>query len=265
MTSLDSPSLQPEAGAEGDAAAARVPAPDGQAPTVARGETPIGGAPRLWRGFGEAFLVALITALLCRTFVVQAFRIPSMSMVPTLVRGDHLLINKLSYGLRSPFGHGWLVRFAPPAAGDVIVFTAPGEGEQGESDFVKRVVATAGEEVEVRGGRVYVDGRERHVPGSFAAFGYHARSRDDFGPLRVPAGQLFVLGDNRDGSRDSRHRGFVDVDAVEGKAVLVFWSWEETDHFVRWERIGRRIRSAPPVSAAKRQNDQSLQVADAAL
>lgn len=218
--------------------------------------------PRVLRGFGEAFLIAFVTTVVCRTFVAQAFKIPSMSMVPTLVRGDHLLISKLSYGLRKPFGQGWLVKFHNPAAGDVVVFgqrdLAAGDGA--ELDFVKRVVAVEGEEVEVRRGRVFVDGRERHLPGTWAALGNGRAGRDDFGPQRVPPGQLFVMGDNRDGSRDSRHRGFVSVDSVEGKALLVFWSWEAVDRFVRWERIGHRIRSEAPMTAAKRQSDGSLRV-----
>jgi signal peptidase I len=196
------------------------------------------------RGFVEAFVIAVATMLVCRTFVVQAYRIPSMSMVPTLVRGDHLLISKVSYGLRSPLGGGWLTRYAGPAAGDVVVFAARAidrNGEQEDRNLVKRVVATAGEEVEIRGSHVFVDGRERQVGPSFAVFGQRDAA-GDLGPLRVPEGELFVMGDNREGSRDSRHWGFVDVEDVEGKAVLVFWSWEGVDRFVRWERVGRWVR-----------------------
>lgn len=191
----------------------------------------------------ESFLVALALATLSRALVFEAFRIPSPSMLPALVPGDYLLSFKLGYGLRNPFSRAWLWRFAEPRPGDVVVFVPP--SKPGE-DYVKRVVAVAGETVEVRGGRVFVDGRPRDVPalllGGAPAGWRSAPAFRQFGPVVVPPGSLFVLGDNREGSIDSRHWGFVGVDNVEGRAAFIYWSWNEFDGTVRWERVGKLIK-----------------------
>jgi signal peptidase I len=181
-------------------------------------------------------------ALLLRGLVLQAFQIPSGSMLPTLQIGDYLLINQLRYGIRLPIG-GWLLWFSEPQTGDVVVFSDPRDSSQ---DFVKRVIAVGGETVEIRNKRVYVDGVERDDPGPYFV---HAPSdvqslaqRDNFGPARVPPGQLFVLGDNRDQSVDSRYWGFVPVGDVQGKAFMVYWSVDADDGWVRWERLGALVR-----------------------
>lgn len=180
--------------------------------------------------------------MLLRAFALLAFKIPSASMLPTLQIGDYVLIDPLSYGLRLPWG-GWLLRWATPHAGDVVVFANPRDATQ---DFVKRVVAVAGERVEVRDKQVLVDGVPRDLPGTYFVEGRsNVQSndvRDNFGPVWVPSGHIFVLGDNRDQSVDSRFWGFVDVSDVRGKAGTIYWSMDGDDGWVRWERVGTFVR-----------------------
>jgi signal peptidase I len=196
-----------------------------------------------FREYAEAIGMALLLALFIRTFIVQAFKIPSGSMIPTLQIGDHILVNKLAYGIRVPlYGH-YLVDFGTVQRGDVIVFIFP---EDRSKDFIKRVVGVAGDTVEIRGKKIFLNGKQVEDP--------HAHfegddpqnilpaSRDDFGPTRVPDNQLFVMGDNRDRSYDSRFWGFVNLDDVRGKAFLIYWSWDGSDRWVRWERLGSLIR-----------------------
>lgn len=194
------------------------------------------------RNYGEALVVALILALVLRSFVVQAFKIPSGSMLPTLQVGDHLLISKLRYGLRLPLVGGWLLRYSDPEPGDVVVFTYPLDRSK---DFIKRVVAVAGEEVEIRDKQLLVNGAARETPHAYFADGpgsvQSTGPRDTFGPTLVPEGHVFVMGDNRDRSYDSRYWGFVDLDDVQGKAIVVYWSWDGRDRWVRWERLGTVI------------------------
>lgn len=194
------------------------------------------------REYAEALVVALALALFVRSLVVQAFKIPSGSMLATLQIGDHLLINKLRYGLHMPILGGYIVRYADPQPGDVVVFVYPVDPSK---DFIKRVIAVGGELVEVRNKKVYVDGRPRDFPQAYFADGLDSIQetgpRDNYGPVKVPAGHLFMLGDNRDRSYDSRFWGFVDASEVEGKAILIYWSWDGRDRWVRWERMGELI------------------------
>lgn len=179
---------------------------------------------------------------LLRGIALQAFKIPSASMLPTLQIGDYVLVEPLRYGLRFPWG-GWLLRWATPQPGDVVVFSHPRDSNQ---DFVKRVVAVGGEQVEVRGKQLLVDGAPRDLPGTVFVEGRERVQlhdvRDNFGPVWVPAGHVFVLGDNRDQSVDSRFWGFVGVDDVRGKADRIYWSMDGDDGWVRWERIGSSVR-----------------------
>ncbi|HEY6366610.1 MAG TPA: signal peptidase I [Candidatus Binatia bacterium] len=196
-----------------------------------------------FREYAEAIGMALLLALFIRTFIVQAFKIPSGSMIPTLQIGDHILVNKLAYGIRVPlYGH-YLVDFGKVERGDVIVFIFP---EDRSKDFIKRVVGVAGDTVEIRGKKIFINGKQVEDP--YAHFegddpqNVLPASRDDFGPARVPENQLFVMGDNRDRSYDSRFWGFVNLDDVRGKAFLIYWSWDGGDRWVRWERLGSLIR-----------------------
>jgi signal peptidase I len=195
-----------------------------------------------FREYAEAIGMALLLALFIRTFIVQAFKIPSGSMIPTLQIGDHILVNKLAYGIRVPVWGHYLVDFGRVQRGDVIVFIFP---EDRSKDFIKRVVGVAGDTVEVRGKKVYINGKQVEDP--------HAHfegddpqnilpaSRDDYGPTKVPENHLFVMGDNRDRSYDSRFWGFVNLDDVRGKAFLIYWSWDGGDRWVRWERLASLI------------------------
>ena len=198
-----------------------------------------------FREYVEAIGMALLLALVIRTFIVQAFKIPSGSMIPTLQIGDHILVNKLSYGVRIPedlfwlpipLGGRYLVEYRKPQHGDVVVFIYP---EDRSKDFIKRVIGVAGDEVEVRAKKVYINGREiddphAHFEGELGGL----QARDDYGPKRVPENHIFVMGDNRDKSLDSRYWGYVDLKDVKGKAFLIYWSWDGSDRWVRWERLG---------------------------
>jgi len=193
------------------------------------------------REYVEALLVALLLAFFIRSFIVQAFKIPSGSMLPTLQIGDHILVNKFLYGLRLPYPiETTLWEWGQPNRGDVIVFIYPRDRSK---DFIKRVVAVAGDSIEVRHKAVHINGSKVDDP--HATFKYGEQEipgpRDNFGPITVPPHKLFVMGDNRDESHDGRFWGFVDLDDVKGKAFLIYWSWDGTDRWVRWERLGGLI------------------------
>ena len=191
------------------------------------------------REYAEAILVAVVLALFIRTFVVQAFKIPSGSMKPTLLVGDHILVNKFIYGVKLPFGDTTLIPISEPERGDIVVFKFP---EDPDKDFIKRVIGIEGDVVEIRDKKVYLNGERMDDP-----YGTHldpriipgrARPRDNFGPIKVPPDSLFVMGDNRDHSYDSRFWKFVDLSKVKGKAFMVYWSWNGQDADVRWSRLG---------------------------
>jgi signal peptidase I len=199
------------------------------------------------REYVESLLIAAVIALLVRGFVVQAFRIPSGSMEPTLLVGDHLLVNRLSYEMKLPFTDIVLLDLGSPKRGDVVVFTYP---EDRSKDFIKRVIGIGGDTVQIRNKVVYVNGepiKDSHaffqdkaiVPGTFSP-------RDNFGPVTVPKDSYFVMGDNRDRSYDSRFWGFVKKNDLIGRALVLYFSLngrpDDLLHVVRWERIGEVIR-----------------------
>jgi len=194
------------------------------------------------REYAEALIVALLLALVIRTFVVQAFKIPSGSMLPTLQIGDHILVNKFLYGPRleiplTQLSLGQLPGLRKPRPGDVVVFIWPKDRSK---DFIKRVVAVAGETIEVRNRQVLVNGKPRDDPhATWAAAG--AGPSDHYGPFNVPPGYVFVMGDNRDQSYDSRFWGPVPIGDIKGQALIIYWSWDGPDRWVRWERIGRLV------------------------
>ena len=187
----------------------------------------------------EAIVVAVILALFIRTFVVQAFKIPSGSMKDTLLIGDHILVNKFIYGVKAPFMHKTIIPINQPQREDIIVFEFP---EDPSKDFIKRVIGLPGDVVEIRNKKLFINGTpvdDRHGihkdPKTFSA---RQQPRDNLGPITVPEGKLFVMGDNRDFSYDSRFWGFVDLVAVKGKAFIIYWSWDKDDFGVRWNRLG---------------------------
>jgi signal peptidase I len=196
----------------------------------------------LLREYAEALTVALVLALVIRSIALQAFKIPSGSMLPTLQIGDQILVNKLAYGLRLPFSNAILIDFGPPQRGDVIVFRYPVDLSK---DYIKRVVAVAGDSILVRNKRVYINGVLWNDPSAYFADGdrpgFGGNPRDNFGPVTVPSGHVFVLGDNRDHSYDSRYWGVVDNREIRGKAFLIYWSWDYAGHGVRFDRLGALI------------------------
>jgi len=202
----------------------------------------------------EAIFVAILLALFIRTFIVQAFKIPSGSMKQTLQIGDHILVNKFIYGVKIPFLDITLIRFKQPKRGDIIVFRFP---EDPRKDFIKRVIGVAGDVVECRNKKVSIN----HKPLNHD-HGIHTdprilpsvkQPRDNFGPVTVPEDSFFVMGDNRDHSYDSRYWGFVHTKAVRGKAFIIYWSWDKENfkggwnwltwwNSVRWSRFGQILR-----------------------
>ena len=192
----------------------------------------------LWREYGEALFVALLLALVIRTFVVQAFKIPSESMVKTLLVGDHLLASKFSYGIKIPFTHTYIYKGEDPVKGDIIIFEYPNDPSV---DYIKRIVGTPGDTIEVRNKQLFRNGEP--VKESFIRFTEPDRIqpvRDNFGPVTVPADKYFVMGDNRDNSMDSRFWGFVDRSAIRAKAWRIYWSWGGLGD-IRWDRIGKAV------------------------
>ena len=190
------------------------------------------------REYVEAALWALVLTLFLRAFVIQAFRIPSESMKDTLLVGDFLFVNKFEYGPKIPFTNIRLPGLRQPRAGDVIVFQFP---QDPSKDFIKRAVATGGQTIEVRDKQVLVDGKVRQEP-----YAIHTDSsvhpagwdyRDNYGPTTVPKGDLFMMGDNRDNSNDSRFWGPLEMDLVKGRAMFLYWSWDGEKNWPRWERI----------------------------
>jgi signal peptidase I len=218
--------------------------------------------PTAWRkswareGF-ETAVLALIVILFLRTFVLQAFQIPSVSMEPALLVGDRLFVDKRVFSPSAGALEDALLAKRPVRRGDVLVFKSPDDPAR---NFVKRAVGMPGESVAVRDGRVHVDGRQLDEP--YARFAApvpapeHAElglgldpADESWGPQTVPAGHLFVLGDNRERSHDSRAWGFLRRDRVEGRALLVYWSTgvapdgrPATFGGLRWQRLLHAVR-----------------------
>lgn len=195
----------------------------------------------------EAIIIAILIAVVIRTFIVQAYKIPSRSMVPTLLVGDHLLVNKFIYGVKIPVIRRIIVPITDPKRGDIIVFIYPNDRTK---DYIKRVIGVGGDKIEIKNKNIFIN--DQPYKDAFGIYSdnttYPAimQPRDNFGPVTVPRGSLFVMGDNRDESADSRFWGFVDLKDVEGKALLIYWSWnsEEQDNLlkkIRWQRLGNLL------------------------
>lgn len=203
------------------------------------------------REYVEAILIALLLALFIRTFIVQAFKIPSGSMLPTLQIGDHILVSKFSYALKNPFTSSPLISFSEPERRDIIVFKYP---VKKEIDYIKRVIGVSGDRIEIKNKNVFVNGelfdveQAIHLDNSIKPL--NQSSRDNYGPITVPPQSVFVMGDNRDNSHDSRFWGFVDYNAIRGKAFIIYWSWDiqhspfslKRLQSIRWNRLGDTIK-----------------------
>lgn len=194
----------------------------------------------------EPIAIAILIALFIRTFVVQAFKIPSSSMEPTLQVGDHLLVNKFIYGIKFPIIETKYFQFKKPQRGDIIVFVYPKDRSK---DFIKRVIGTEGEKVQIVHNKIYINNQLIEDPwGRYderAPSTKYMQPMEIFGPVTVPVNSVFVLGDNRDNSQDSRFWGFVNVNEVKGKALIIYFSWDRYAENllgkVRWVRFGKLI------------------------
>jgi signal peptidase I len=204
------------------------------------------------REYFESLCVAVILALFVRTFVVQAFKIPTGSMENNLLIGDHLLVNKFVFAPTLTGLERVALPIDPIRRGDIMVFKFPKEPER---DFIKRVIGLPGETVELKGKTVYIDGKPltepytRFFPDEMLSEAGLAGSdpRRQFGPLTVPADNFFMMGDNRDNSEDSRFWGVLPRSYVKGKALFVYFSFGDADGLsgtlsnIRWGRILHQI------------------------
>ena len=190
--------------------------------------------------YTKAIFIAIIIALFIRTFIVQAFKIPSGSMIPTLRIGDWLLVNKFIYGIKIPLTRKTLIPVKEPQRGDIVVFIYPMNRTK---DFIKRVIGVAGDVIEIRNKKIYINGSPfDDTYGVFTDSLILPRSmqpRDNFGPVKVPEGHIFAMGDNRDNSYDGRFWGFVNLKDVVGRAFIIYWSWNGEKHNVRWNRLAK--------------------------
>jgi signal peptidase I len=192
--------------------------------------------------YGQAIILAVAVALVIRSFLFQAFQIPSGSMIPTFLEGDRVLVKKFSYGIRNPLNNQLWAEIGRPERWDVVVFISP---EDRDKDFVKRVAALPGETVALSNGELFIDGRKIEDP--HGRYDPRASSHlRDLPPVLLGDGQYFMLGDNRDHSSDSRAWGPVDFSLLKGRAWRLYWSWDSSpgrnlDERLRTGRIGRRV------------------------
>ena len=199
---------------------------------------------KLWQeGVSFSLTVGALLALaflVIRPTFIEPFQIPSSSMVPTLQITDRILVNKLSYGLRAAFLTNTLFQWKTPSRGDVVVFTRPDEvgtaQDESEINFIKRVIGLPGDKVEVRGTELYIN--DVLYPESYARYSRGGVFQGNYGPDIVPEGHVFLLGDNRDDSKDSRFGSSItlDIRRIKGRAFLIYWSWAGFD------RLGTIIR-----------------------
>ncbi len=225
----------------------------------------------LFQEYGESLAIAFLLALVIKFFLIQAFSIPSGSMEKTLLIGDYLLVNKLTYGIRNPFDNKVVIPIGQPQRGDVVVFIFP---QDPTKDYIKRVIGLPGDKVQLINKQVFINGKLYQTPQAHyedslvlpAPRDPIESARDNFGPVVVPPNSYFVMGDNRDRSYDSRFWGFVPMDNLKGKAMVIYFSWQgphgesffpalwggveglilhrswDSQQFrLRWDRLGRLI------------------------
>lgn len=195
-----------------------------------------------FKEYAESIIIAILIALFIRTFIICAYKIPSESMKPTLLIGDHLLVNKFIYGVKIPLLRRTIIPVSEPKRGEIVVFIFPKDRSK---DFIKRVIGVAGDKIEIKNKKIFVNDHEfQDTFGVFSDSVIRPKaidSRDNFGPVTVPKDSIFVMGDNRDNSMDSRFWGFVNLKDVEGKALIIYWSWNREDRNLRWQRLGNLL------------------------
>ena len=204
-----------------------------------------------FREYAEAFAIALLLALFIRTFMIEAFKIPSVSMNPTLLVGDHLLVNKFIYGIKIPFIDRYIVRFKKPKRGEVVVFRFPRDEKK---DYIKRIIGIPGDKIEIKRGELYINGKKikENYDGKYIdrdrysrtnryieylnGHEHHILGQDNtdynFESITVPENSIFLMGDNRDNSEDSRSWGFASQNKIKGKALIIYWSWPNWKRFL---------------------------------
>jgi signal peptidase I len=208
------------------------------------------------REYFESIVIAVILALFVRTFVVQAFKIPTGSMENNLLIGDHLLVNKFALAPVSSHIERTLLPIGTIKRGDVLVFKYPVEPDR---DFIKRVIGLPGETLELKEKKIYINGKPLDEPYVHFLEEPHRNSefsevtssdvRENYGPVTVPPNQYFMMGDNRDNSADSRYWGFMPRDYVKGKALLIYWSYESEREDYEDESAGATIKSLVSIFA----------------
>ncbi|GAB6269623.1 MAG: signal peptidase I [Smithella sp.] len=190
----------------------------------------------------ESIIIAILIALFIRTFIICAYKIPSRSMVPTLLVGDHILVNKFLYGIKIPLLRRTIIPVSNPQRSDIVVFIYPNDRSK---DFIKRVIGVAGDKIEIKNKKIFINDKEYKdsygIYSDNVIYPASIQNRDNFGPVTVPPKSIFVMGDNRDESLDSRFWGFVNLKDVEGKAFIIYWSWNREDHNLRWQRLGNLL------------------------
>lgn len=210
-----------------------------------------------WVDLSRSLFPVILAVLIIRSFIVEPFRIPSGSMIPTLMPGDFILVNKFSYGLRLPVLHTRVFGDGQPHRGDVVVFRYPEDPSQ---DYIKRIVGLPGDSIRYEQKKLYVNGKPvpqeligryppdpaavlkmEHLEGATHKILVYQNTRDGSFTFRVPEGKYFAMGDNRDRSSDSRYWGPVPSSNLVGKAFLIWMSWDWQDNTINWSRIGGAI------------------------
>jgi signal peptidase I len=191
--------------------------------------------------FLKTLVVLIIAAVLLRECVIEAFKIPSGSMIPTLMRGDHILVSKLSYGIRIPFVKETGIQYAEPKRGDIVVFTRPDElgtlEDESKVNIIKRVVGLPGDKIEISGMTTFINGKPL-AETSYAQWQDGGRAGGFQPEKTIPAGRVFLMGDNRDHSKDSRfwEDPFLPINRIKGRALFIYFSWHDI------KRVGTIIR-----------------------
>lgn len=214
--------------------------------------------------YAHSFFPVILIVLILRSFIVEPFRIPSNSMMPTLLTGDFILVNKFSYGIKLPVVNSQIINIGKPSRGDVVVFRYP---KDPSVDYIKRVVGLPGDKVLYKNKKVYINNKiiKQDFKGTYEGVGSgimmtganlitehlddidhdilvdsrrHMREMD----FQIPEGQYFVMGDNRDNSNDSRFWGTVPEENLVGKAFMIWMNWDSAEDGMAWDRIGSRIK-----------------------